>query len=135
MSPDHETSVAPHGAILIIEQDAELRGILAELLGDGGYAVTCVESNDAALAALPELPRPCLLITDIADRTWDDAQWAFFRLVKAEHGPAVTIAAVSNSLARALNRPAELAGALPMPFDLEQLFALVRALSGDPAPG
>jgi CheY-like chemotaxis protein len=125
--------VAPRcAAILIIERDAELRRLLAEVLGEAGYKATCVGSNAAALAALPSLPRPCLLITDIADRTWDDVEWAFLRRVKAEYGADVTLAAVSNSFARSLRRPEGLAAALPKPFDLEALLTLMRAFYINP---
>jgi CheY-like chemotaxis protein len=135
VSPPQEKPAALRvAALLVIERDPELRRLLAEVLGDAGYAATCVDSNDAALAALPGLGRPCLLLTDIADRSWDDAEWAFLRRVKAEYGAGVTLAAVSNSFARSLHRPAEIAAALPKPFDLHALLAMLEAFYIEPAP-
>jgi CheY-like chemotaxis protein len=129
MSPSHEKPVAPRlASLLIIERDAELRWLLAEVLGEAGYAATFAESNDDALAVLPKLARPCLLLTDIADRSWNDVEWAFLRRVKAEYGQDIQLAAFSNSFARTLRRPAELAAALPKPFDLDALLTLLETL-------
>ncbi len=51
--------------ILVVEDDRELRELLAEVLGQAGYAVSTYGSAEAALRALATPPSPDLVLTDL----------------------------------------------------------------------
>jgi DNA-binding response OmpR family regulator len=50
--------------ILVVEDDAEVRLLLAEVAEEGGYAVSCVSDYPSALAAIEADP-PHLIVTDL----------------------------------------------------------------------
>jgi CheY-like chemotaxis protein len=51
--------------ILIAEDDDAIRDTLTELLEEEGYRVVTARNGAEALARLPALPRPCLMVLDL----------------------------------------------------------------------
>jgi CheY-like chemotaxis protein len=51
-------------SVLVVEDQADIRVAVAELLEAAGYVVHCAENPDDALEALGRLPRPCILLWD-----------------------------------------------------------------------
>ena len=51
--------------VLVVDDDADLRDSLADLLRDEGYAVTLASNGREALDLLPGLQRPCGIVLDI----------------------------------------------------------------------
>jgi CheY-like chemotaxis protein len=51
-------------SILVVEDQADIREAVAELLESAGYVVHCVQNADDALDVLSRLPRPCILLWD-----------------------------------------------------------------------
>ncbi|MFN7134528.1 MAG: response regulator [Myxococcales bacterium] len=52
-------------SILIVDDDQDVREILAQLLEDEGYAVASASNGREALDKLQTLPRPVLMILDL----------------------------------------------------------------------
>jgi CheY-like chemotaxis protein len=52
--------------VLVVDDDADLREALRDLLRDEGYAVTLASNGKEALELLPSLKRPCGIVLDIA---------------------------------------------------------------------
>jgi CheY-like chemotaxis protein len=51
--------------VLIVEDDDEIRGLLAEMLADGGYEVTTARNGVEALAELRGARRPNVILLDL----------------------------------------------------------------------
>jgi DNA-binding NarL/FixJ family response regulator len=58
------TTSRPHGPVLVVDDDDEVRGFVAVTLGRGGYAVSQANSGEAALDAVQEEP-PAVALVDI----------------------------------------------------------------------
>jgi CheY-like chemotaxis protein len=54
------------GRVLLVEDDASLRKIIAELLGDEGYLVDCAAHGQEALDHLERGPLPCAILLDLS---------------------------------------------------------------------
>ena len=52
-------------SILIVEDDDEIRELLAEMLADHGYPVRTAADGAQALALLRQAPAPCLIVLDL----------------------------------------------------------------------
>ncbi len=53
-------------AVLVVDDDTDLRESLGDVLRDEGYAVTLASNGRQALELLPGLPRPCAVVLDLA---------------------------------------------------------------------
>src|SRR5947207_3223294 len=62
---DREQLVAPRHRVLVVEDDAELRELLALALGEAGYDTTVVDDSRAAFRAA-ESWRPDLILLDLS---------------------------------------------------------------------
>src|SRR5712671_679434 len=51
-------------AVLIVEDQADIRAAVTRLLEEAGYVVHAAENPDEALDLLRRLPRPCMLLWD-----------------------------------------------------------------------
>jgi CheY-like chemotaxis protein len=82
--------------VLVVDDDAMVRELLAVMLEAEGYAVQCAESGDAALAQLrPPPPAPEVILADIQMPGTTGAQLA--RKLRATCGPATLLLAMSGS--------------------------------------
>jgi CheY-like chemotaxis protein len=52
--------------ILVVDDDADLREALRDVLSEEGYAVVLASNGREALGLLPSLKRPCGIVLDIA---------------------------------------------------------------------
>lgn len=113
--------------VLIVEDDEDLRVILARYLRHQGFVVTEAASAEDAIGALQEGLRPGLVVLDInlpGDNGWD--------LLR---GPALAAAGtppvvIASALPVSPKRLAEfgIAGYLPKPFPIETLVDTVARL-------
>jgi CheY-like chemotaxis protein len=123
--------------VLVVDDDAEIREIIAQSLDSVGFDVTALEGADAALSFL-ETGRPDVILTDIHMSAGDG-----FELINAmrEQGLAIPIVAMSGGsgtfgtdhleLARKLGA----ASIVDKPFRTSHLVeAIDRAIGGRSAP-
>jgi CheY-like chemotaxis protein len=86
-----------HGGILIVDDHADIRDSLAEILAEEGYQVACAANGREALEHLRTCPRlPCLILLDLmmpVMNGWD------FRALQRNHPRfrAVPVAIVSGA--------------------------------------
>ena len=67
--------------VLIVDDDADLRESLADVLRRQGYAVTLASNGKEALELLPGLHKPCGIVLDIAMPVMNGAQ--FYQAMRA----------------------------------------------------
>jgi DNA-binding response OmpR family regulator len=121
------------GPILLVEDDPAIRRMMQMALEDEGYEVVAVSDGFDALGAI-EQRRPGLILLDLRMPRMNG--WEFAESYRALPGPRAPIVALTAG--RDLSAKAAEIGAdayLGKPFDLEQLIAIVRTVTGRRPPG
>jgi two-component system nitrogen regulation response regulator NtrX len=117
--------------ILIIDDEAPIQALIADILRDEGYAVRTVSSGPEAFAALAA-QRPALVLLDVLMPVMpgEDVSAAIRR-----HDPTLPIMLISASSSRAMAMvKAGLAERfLAKPFELDDLLACVQRFLPSPA--
>ncbi len=114
--------------VVLLEDDATLRGLMAEMLRDHGHPVTEALHAEAAMAAIEAAAGEAILV---ADRAIGEAGPNGFQVAgKAlERHPGLRVIYVSGTHVAVRHRQlSERERALMKPFALAQLLALVRQL-------
>jgi DNA-binding response OmpR family regulator len=113
--------------ILVIDDDPELRHVLAMALADEGYEVRCAPDGRVALDVLHEW-RPRLILLDLMMPEVDG--WTFrarqLELEPVKDVPVVILSAARDPSVDAL-KPAAV---MPKPFNLGRLLDIVANLAG-----
>lgn len=68
--------------VLVVEDDAAIRGDLVEILGEEGYAVAAAANGKEALEALARDPLPCAVLLDLQMPVVDG--WNVLRRVRGD---------------------------------------------------
>jgi CheY-like chemotaxis protein len=117
-------SPATHCPVLIVEDDEDLREMMAQLLTLEGYQTTTVANGREALEYLHDAEKPHLILLDLMMPVMDG--WEFRRQQQADPAlapvPVIVLSALDQ--ARASNLEAE--AFLKKPLDFDRLLSLVR---------
>jgi len=113
--------------VLVVDDDAQLRGFLRASLELGGYAVVEADSGEQALAAIADRS-PDLVLLDLVMPGVDG--WQLLRRLQERHG-SIPVIMFSGTLAQqgaleAAERGAQ--GFVGKPFDPDDLLAQARKL-------
>jgi CheY-like chemotaxis protein len=115
-------------SVLVVEDDADIRRAIVQVLEDENVPVDSAENGQAALAALrrPGVTLPSVILLDLMMPVMDG--WTFRAEQQRDptlaHIPVVILTADSAAAARAGILGAD--GALRKPIDLEQLLMTVE---------
>jgi two-component system response regulator MprA len=113
--------------ILIVEDDRAIREMVAAILELEGYAVEAA-ANGAEALAVTERYRPALILLDMDMPVLGGPEFAReIRRRYPDPAPVVVVTATRSARHWAARIGAE--GALPKPFELDDLLALVEWLS------
>ena len=114
--------------VLVIDDDAAIRDIVATLLTEEGYAVITAGSGEEALSHL-EVVIPSLIITDMRMPVMDGWQFAA-ELHRRRDGeiPLLVMTAAVDAQQRAAEVDAD--DTISKPFDLDEFVASVKRLIG-----
>ena len=119
MTPSHG-----HCPVLIVEDDEDLREMMAQLLTIEGYDAATVANGREALDYLSHAARPHLILLDLMMPVMDG--WEFRRHQKADPKlapvPVIVLSALDPSRADAVDA----AAFLKKPLDFDRLLDLVR---------
>jgi CheY-like chemotaxis protein len=125
-NPDaaHARMTHLHCPVLIVEDDEDLREMMAQLLTLEGFDAATVANGREALDYLNRSTKPELILLDLMMPVMDG--WEFRRQQKADPAlapvPVIVLSALDQS--RAANVDA--AAFLKKPLDFDRLLALVR---------
>jgi CheY-like chemotaxis protein len=114
--------------VLVVDDDAEVRGLLAAALAAEGYEVVTAPHGAAALARLGAGAPPAAIVLDLEMPVLDG--WAFaarYRARPGRHAPLLIVSAAPGAAAAAARLGA--AAWVGKPFDLEELLAHVARLA------
>jgi DNA-binding response OmpR family regulator len=113
-----------HCPVLIVEDDADLRDMMAQLLNLEGFNAATVSNGREALEYLHNSDRPDVILLDLMMPVMDG--WEFRRRQQADPTvsavPVIVLSALDQSRAADVNADAF----LKKPLDFDRLLALVR---------
>lgn len=118
--------MADERTILVVDDDAAIREVVAEVLEEEGYAVAMAASGEEALAML-DVVNPALVVLDMRMPVMNG--WEFAEQLSSRCDNRIPIL-VMTAAVDAAQRAAEIgaAGTLSKPFDLADLIEMVDAL-------
>ncbi|HEX2688883.1 MAG TPA: response regulator [Kofleriaceae bacterium] len=117
--------------MLVVEDDEDIRDVLATLLHESGYNVLIAKNGEEALQRLRSEPcRPCVILLDLWMPVMDG--WQFRREQRKDSSlAAIPVVALSgDDEARALNAAAYLG----KPVQLQPLVSTVERFCGPGGP-
>ena len=117
-----------HCAVLIVEDDADLRDMMAQLLNLEGFNAATVANGREALEYLHQGDRPDVILLDLMMPVMDG--WEFRRRQQADPTvsgvPVIVLSALDQSRAADVRADAF----LKKPLDFDRLLTLVRNYCG-----
>jgi CheY-like chemotaxis protein len=121
------------GPILVVDDDADIRSTIADILGDAGYEVEAAANGRAALDLLKTSRAPALILLDLMMPELDG--WAFMAALERELPQLAGVPVVIFSAhgdARQAATSLEVVGFVKKPIRLDELLAAVeRCLGGE----
>ena len=128
--PDVRTTHQTHCPVLIVEDDADLREMMAQLLQLEGYKAEAVANGHDALRYLESGDRPEVILLDLMMPVMDG--WEFRR--RQVQDPAIATVPVVVLSALDQSRTLGLGGTafLKKPLDFDRLLELVRRFCSSP---
>jgi CheY-like chemotaxis protein len=120
----HRRTAATHCPILIVEDDADLREMMAQLLTLEGFRAATVANGREALQYLDGKDAPQVILLDLMMPVMDG--WEFRRKQRADPGLADVPVIVLSALDQARAADLHAAAFLKKPLDFDRLLELVR---------
>jgi CheY-like chemotaxis protein len=117
----------PPKVILVVDDDADIRDTVAELLrGEGYVARTAVDGRDALRTLAVMDGPPCLVLLDMMMPVMDG--WEFLQHVAKDSRPLRVVALTASGVAK----PEGVEQIIRKPTSFEAIVDLVRAFCGSP---
>jgi CheY-like chemotaxis protein len=123
----------PNCPVLVVEDDDDLREMMAQLLTLEGFRTETVANGQEALAYLHARPRPDVILLDLMMPVMDG--WEFRRRQQADPALASVPVIVLSALDQARAAKVDAAAFLKKPLDFDRLLDLVRGYCHDASPG
>jgi CheY-like chemotaxis protein len=123
---------AAPSAVLVVDDDRDIRETLEEVLAYEGYSVATARNGAEALAVARML-RPSLILLDLFMPVMDGAEFRRQQRQDPEIGaiPVVVVSAAAGLSERIAGL--DVAGALEKPLHIEELFEVVARYCGSPS--
>jgi two-component system OmpR family response regulator len=124
--PDHSDMAPPQEHLLIVDDDAEIRQLLAQYLHDNGYRVTAASDGKAMRAALAA-GQPDLIILDVMLPGEDGV--SLCRAVRARSEvPIIMLTARGDDTDRIVGLEVGADDYMPKPFNPRELLARIKSV-------
>lgn len=120
--------MASPASVLIVEDDPDIREGLVEALSSEGVALVSVRDGVEALAALPAIARPCLVLLDLWMPMLDGERFLDFLERMPDRDEFFVVVVSAASYAAAMKSRPGVAAVLKKPFSVEQLVAVVDGI-------
>ena len=123
----HEESAGADGAVvlLVVEDDADYRTILCEMLEEAGYRVESAMHGVAALARLRAGTTPALILLDLMMPVMDG--WSFMAALKEDSSLAtIPVIVTTGGGDRVLHSAPVSAAYLNKPINRDRLLAMIE---------
>jgi CheY-like chemotaxis protein len=111
-------------AVLLVEDDDDLRACMSQFLSDSGYAVVSAADGQEALDLLERNPVPALIVTDLMMPRMDG--WELITRARATPALAKVPVIVVSAVAERAKVDPSVAGVLRKPVELSVLLSAVK---------
>ncbi len=119
----HHNSVEEMAAVLLVEDNDDVREMMALALQLAGHDVLLASNGRDALDKLKERPRPCVILLDLMMPVMNG--WEFREALRAEPAlrdvPVIVVSALNQELAEHVGASAY----LPKPIDIDRMLDIV----------
>ena len=125
-------SAPSNPCVLIVEDDQDMRSVLAEVLEAEGYEVATATNGDEGLTYLRSASPPGVILLDLMMPVKDGVR---FRAEQVQDARLAAIPVVVMSADKSMMQKVaqmNVSGHLRKPIELEDLVATVRQFCGDP---
>ena len=116
---------AARARVLVVDDDADIRALLATVLADAGCHVDLAPDGEAALA-LAALHPPDAVVLDLL--LPDTTGWEVANRLGQQIGRPVPIVIASGAHARLFRLPPHVACVIPKPFDPDSVVRAVQSV-------
>ena len=117
-------------ALLVVDDDSDIRETLAEVLRDDGRTVTTATDGFDALQKLAHLSRPCLILLDLMMPRMSGLDFLTHLQARADASDfEVVVMSAHDALRREAQQRPNVRATVGKPFDVEQLLLIA---SGEP---
>jgi CheY-like chemotaxis protein len=115
----------PHRALLVVDDDADIRETLAEVLRDEGGTVATATDGFDALQKLGQLSRPCLVVLDLMMPRMSGLEFLTHLGTRADAADFdVVVMSAHDALRREAQQFSTVRATVRKPFDVEELLSL-----------
>jgi CheY-like chemotaxis protein len=112
--------------VMIVEDDIDVREMLAEIVAEGGYRALSAANGREALDTLRATPaRPCLILLDMMMPVMDGRQFRAAQATDPELGDIPVVVLSAQVDVRETASTLKAAGFLEKPVDLHALLAVI----------
>ena len=115
--------VSPNEFILVVDDDAEIRESLSDLLSDEGHLVRAAANGKEALELLRQTPAPCMILLDLMMPVMNG--WQFVTEAAGDPALATIPVWIITAAGDAQPPPPGVSGILRKPFRLRELLDVV----------
>ena len=116
--------------ILVVDDDRDIRDVMAEVLRDEGWTVTTATDGFDALQKLPHLSRPCLILLDLTMPRMSGLEFLTHLQTRDDTADFdVVVMSAHDALRREAQQFPNVRATVRKPFDVEELLLLA---SGQP---
>ena len=114
------------GAILVVEDDDEIREDLSDALADAGFSVVAAHDGNDALSKMQSMAQPCLVLLDLMMPVMDgwELRREMLRRPELAQVPVFVVSAVPGIQEE--SKALEANGYLLKPFNVRQLLSVVE---------
>ena len=120
--------------ILIVDDDADIRDGLSELLSDEGFDVATASNGQAAMDWLRDhRPKSCIILLDLMMPVMDGR--TFLRAKQSDPDLSTLPVVIITAGPREIDETADVRGCITKPIDLPILFSALAACSIADVPG
>jgi len=123
-SPEQRPGAATYCPVLIVEDDEDLRDMMAQMLTIEGFETATVANGREALDYLHATGKPHVILLDLMMPVMDG--WEFRRQQKADPELAPVPVIVLSALDQGRAAPVDAEAFLKKPLDFDRLLELVR---------
>src|SRR4051812_1132430 len=116
--------MAQKRTVLIVEDDADIREALREVLKEEGYVIYEASNGSEALEVLNKIHGACLILLDLMMPGMNG--FDFMAAMKSGSRTFIQIPVVAITGKPVSEAPAGVAELVKKPFDLEELFKILR---------
>jgi CheY-like chemotaxis protein len=114
--------------VLIVEDDADIRGAVCDLLADAGYVPATAANGAEAIDRLNAGPAPDLILLDLMMPIMDGFTFRIRQSEKREWA-AIPVVVMSAAGRGAENRVQDAGAYLRKPIDIDELLGVIKKLT------